>query len=189
MVNPPERAPSATFGRAMAEADTTDSACGVRLQPDCWRSSRQQASASQTQLLTPQPIATPAAPNSAQPQLSVSSRGVLVSWIERSGDLADAEIRRAHGLRLDRRSHDRVGPRLVCELGRRPVGAPAAVRRHRRALAAEERAVHLRLRRAPLAFDGRGQDVVTVVSAASRSTQTEHGFASLFPMGDGFGRW
>ena len=40
------------------------------------------------QLLAPRSIATPAAPNSAQPQLSVSKRGVLLSWIERSGDLA-----------------------------------------------------------------------------------------------------
>src|SRR5687768_5260007 len=38
--------------------------------------------------IAPQPIATPTAANSAQPQLSVSSRGVLLSWIERTGDLA-----------------------------------------------------------------------------------------------------
>ena len=37
---------------------------------------------------SPQQIATPAAANSAQPQLSVSKRGVLLSWIERTGDLA-----------------------------------------------------------------------------------------------------
>src|SRR5687767_13127764 len=41
-----------------------------------------------SQTLTPQPITTPAAANSAQPHLSVSNRGVLVSWIERSGDRA-----------------------------------------------------------------------------------------------------
>jgi hypothetical protein len=34
------------------------------------------------------PIESPAGPSSAQPQLTVSSRGVLLSWIERSGDLA-----------------------------------------------------------------------------------------------------
>src|SRR6187455_559715 len=38
--------------------------------------------------LSPQTIATPAAADSAQPQLSVSPRGVLLSWIERNGDLA-----------------------------------------------------------------------------------------------------
>lgn len=35
-----------------------------------------------------QTIATPAATGSAQPQLSVSSRGVLLSWIEKDGDRA-----------------------------------------------------------------------------------------------------
>src|SRR6188768_2354448 len=37
----------------------------------------------QPSLLEPKSIATPAAPNSAQPQLTVSSHGVLLSWIER----------------------------------------------------------------------------------------------------------
>src|SRR5687768_6827015 len=45
-------------------------------------------SASQASVFVPQAIASPAAGNSAQPQLSVSKRGVLVSWIERAGDLA-----------------------------------------------------------------------------------------------------
>ncbi|MEW6321995.1 MAG: sialidase family protein [Acidobacteriota bacterium] len=34
------------------------------------------------------PLASPAGPNSAQPQLSVSDRGVLLSWIERRGPTA-----------------------------------------------------------------------------------------------------
>ncbi|TAK16594.1 MAG: exo-alpha-sialidase [Acidobacteria bacterium] len=34
------------------------------------------------------PVTSPAGPNSAQPQLSVSSRGVLLSWIERAGATA-----------------------------------------------------------------------------------------------------
>lgn len=34
------------------------------------------------------PVTSPAAPGSAQPQLSVSSRGVLLSWIERNGPRA-----------------------------------------------------------------------------------------------------
>jgi hypothetical protein len=46
------------------------------------------ASQTQAPVVAPQPIATPAAPNSGQPQLSVSTRGVLLSWIERGGDLA-----------------------------------------------------------------------------------------------------
>src|SRR5688500_1319325 len=44
--------------------------------------------ASQAPAFTPPSITSPAATNSAQPQLSVSKQGVLVSWIERNGDLA-----------------------------------------------------------------------------------------------------
>ena len=38
--------------------------------------------------VSPQPLANPAAPGSAQPRLTVSPRGVLLSWIERSGGTA-----------------------------------------------------------------------------------------------------
>src|SRR5687767_1239502 len=38
------------------------------------------------------PIASPAGPNSAQPQLTVSSRGVLLSWIERTGEVANLKF-------------------------------------------------------------------------------------------------
>ena len=38
--------------------------------------------------ISPESLRTPAAANSAQPQRSVSERGVLLSWIERAGDLA-----------------------------------------------------------------------------------------------------
>lgn len=42
----------------------------------------------QTAVLSPEPIASPAAVGSAQPQLTVSGRGVLLSWIERAGTQA-----------------------------------------------------------------------------------------------------
>ena len=35
-----------------------------------------------------EPLATPAAAESGQPQLTVSSRGALLSWIERTGNVA-----------------------------------------------------------------------------------------------------
>ena len=38
------------------------------------------------------PVTSPAAPGSAQPQLSVSSRGVLLSWIEREGSRASLKF-------------------------------------------------------------------------------------------------
>lgn len=43
------------------------------------------------------PLATPAAAASAQPQLSVSDRGVLLSWIERSGDTATLKFAERSG--------------------------------------------------------------------------------------------
>src|SRR5262245_15112664 len=46
------------------------------------------AQAPATGLSTVQPLSTPAAPGSGQPQLSASPRGVILSWIERSGDRA-----------------------------------------------------------------------------------------------------
>lgn len=41
---------------------------------------------------TPGPVSSPAGANSAQPQLSVSSRGVLLSWIERAGPIASLKF-------------------------------------------------------------------------------------------------
>ena len=38
------------------------------------------------------PITSPSGPNSAQPQLTVSARGVLLSWIERTGDMANLKF-------------------------------------------------------------------------------------------------
>src|SRR5690606_23551401 len=38
--------------------------------------------------LTVEPLPTPTAARSGQPQLSVSNRGVILSWIERTGDTA-----------------------------------------------------------------------------------------------------
>src|SRR5262245_36678429 len=48
----------------------------------------QPASFVQSPKLDVQPIASPASPNSAQPQLSSSPRGVVLSWIERDGPKA-----------------------------------------------------------------------------------------------------
>jgi hypothetical protein len=42
--------------------------------------------------LVVQPVPSPAAPGSAQPQLTVSEKGVLLSWIERSGTYAELKF-------------------------------------------------------------------------------------------------
>ena len=42
--------------------------------------------------LSIQQLPSPAAPGSAQPQLTVSDRGALLSWIERTGDVASLKL-------------------------------------------------------------------------------------------------
>ena len=142
-------------------------------------------SASQT--LTPQPIATPAAANSAQPQLSVSNRGVLASWIERTGDLAT--------LKFAERSAAGWTPARTIASGRdwfvNWADVPSVLRLPSGALVA-----HWLQKSGPstYAYDVRLSHSTDDGKTWSPSylphhdrTQTEHGFASLFPMGDGFG--
>jgi hypothetical protein len=43
------------------------------------------------------PLSSPAGPGSAQPQLTVSAKGVLLSWIERVGDTATLKFAERHG--------------------------------------------------------------------------------------------
>lgn len=138
-------------------------------------------------LLAPQPIATPAAANSAQPQLSVSNRGVLVSWIERAGDVATLKFaeRTAGGwtpARTVASGNDWfVNWADVPSVQRLPSGALVA---------------HWLQKSGPstYAYDVRLSHSTDDGKTWSASylphhdgTQTEHGFASLFPMGDGFG--
>ena len=137
--------------------------------------------------LTPQSIATPAAANSAQPQLSVSSRGVLVSWIERSGDLAT--------LKFAERTAAGWTPARTIASGRdwfvNWADVPSVLRLPSGAIVA-----HWLQKSGPstYAYDVRlshstndGQTWSPSYLPHHDGTQTEHGFASLVPMGDGFG--
>ena len=144
-------------------------------------------SASQTPLTAPQAITTPAGANSGQPQLSVSSRGVLVSWIERSGDLATLKF-------AERTASGWSAPRTIAS-GRdwfvNWADVPSVLRLPSGALVA-----HWLQKSGPstYAYDVRLSHSTDEGKTWSPSylphhdrTQTEHGFASLFPMGDGFG--
>ena len=136
---------------------------------------------------TPQALASPAAPNSAQPQLSVSTRGVLLSWIERSGDLAT--------LRFSERTRSGwTAPKTIAS-GRdwfvNWADVPSVLRLPSGALVA-----HWLQKSAAstYAYDVRLSTSIDEGKTWSPSflphhdgTPTEHGFASLFPMGDGFG--
>jgi hypothetical protein len=136
---------------------------------------------------SPSAIATPAAANSAQPQLTVSKRGVLLSWIERSGDLAT--------LKFAERTSAGWTPARTIASGRdwfvNWADVPSALRLPSGAIVA-----HWLQKSGPgtYAYDVRLSHSADDGKTWSPSylphhdgTKTEHGFASLFPMGDGFG--
>ena len=139
------------------------------------------------QLEPPQTIATPAAPNSAQPQLSVSARGVLVSWIERAGDLATLKF-------AERTATGWTAAQTIAS-GRdwfvNWADVPSALRLPSGAIVAhwlQKSAA------ATYAYDVRlsystdeGKTWSPSFTPHHDGTPTEHGFASLFPIGDGFG--
>jgi len=144
-----------------------------------------QAKAVALQTITP--IETPAAPNSAQPQLTVSKRGVLLSWIERTGDLAT--------LKFSERTAAGWTPARTIASGRdwfvNWADVPSALRLPSGAIVA-----HWLQKSAAstYAYDVRlsystddGKTWSPSFTPHHDGTPTEHGFASLFAMGDGFG--
>ena len=145
------------------------------------------SSSQDAQLILPKPIATPAAANSAQPQLSVSKRGVLLSWIERGGDLATLKF-------SERTASGWSAPKTIAA-GRdwfvNWADVPSALRLPSGALVA-----HWLQKSAAstYAYDVRLSYSIDDGKSWSPSflphhdgTPTEHGFASLFPIGEGFG--
>ena len=139
------------------------------------------------QPLAPRSIATPAAANSAQPQLSVSKRGVLLSWIERNGDLATLKF-------AERTATGWSAPKTIAS-GRdwfvNWADVPSALRLPSGALvahwlqksAASTYAYDVRL---SYSLDD-GKTWSPSFLPHHDGTPTEHGFASLFPINDGFG--
>jgi hypothetical protein len=134
------------------------------------------------------PIASPAASGSAQPQLSVSSRGVLLSWIERTGDLAS--------LKFAERTKDGWTPPGTVASGRdwfvNWADVPSVLRLEDGSLYG-----HWLQKSGPdtYAYDVRlsrstddGQTWSVSFTPHHDGTKTEHGFASLFQMpGAGLG--
>lgn len=133
-------------------------------------------------------IATPALPNSAQPNLSVSSRGTLLSWIEREGARATLKF-------SERTATGWSTPRVVAAGDDWFVNwadVPSVLRLSNGTLAA-----HWLQRSGPgtYAYDVRlsystddGRTWAKSFLPHSDGTKTEHGFASLFEMpGGGLG--
>lgn len=137
---------------------------------------------------TPSPLTSPAAAGSAQPQLTASTRGVLLSWVERTGDLAI--------LKFAERTRDGwTKPRAVAQ-GRdwfvNWADVPSVIR-----LADGTLYGHWLQKSGPdtYAYDVRlarstddGETWATSFTPHQDKTQSEHGFASLFQMpGAGLG--
>lgn len=133
------------------------------------------------------PLATPAGPESGQPQLTVSSRGVLLSWIERKGPQAT--------LRFAERTSSGWTPAKDVASGANWfvnwADVPSVMRLPNGTLVA-----HWLQKSGPdtYAYDVRlskssdeGKTWSESFLPHSDGTKTEHGFASLFPFQDGLG--
>ena len=133
-------------------------------------------------------MASPAAAGSAQPQLTVSSRGVLLSWIERSGDTATLKF-------AERRGGGWTAAQTVASGSDWFVNwadVPSVIR-----LADGSLYGHWLQKSGPdtYAYDVRlarstddGRTWTTSFTPHTDGTKTEHGFASLFQMpGAGLG--
>ncbi len=132
--------------------------------------------------VAPRALASPAGADSAQPQMTVSNRGVLLSWIERSEGRAS--------LRFAERTADGWTSARTVASGTdwfvNWADVPSVVRLDDRTLAA-----HWLQKSGPgtYAYDVRlwystddGKTWSPSVVPHSDGTSTEHGFASLFPM-------
>lgn len=151
--------------------------------PATWTAARTQAGAA----IVPQPLASPATGSSSLPQLSVSSRGTLLSWVERAGDLATLKF-------SERTSSGWTEARTVAS-GRdwfvNWADVPSVMRLPSGALVghwlqksgADTYAYDVRLSYSK--DDGKTWSPSFIPH--HDGTRTEHGFASLFPLGDGLG--
>ncbi len=134
------------------------------------------------------PVTAPSGANSAQPQMTVSPRGILLSWIEQAGTRATLRFAERTPSGLVARDHGRGRRRLVRQLADVPSvlrlddGTLAAHWLHKSG--AETYAYDVRL--AHSKDDGRTWSAS--FTPHHDGTRREHGFASLFQMpGAGLG--
>ena len=133
-------------------------------------------------------LRSPAAPNSAQPQLSVQGNHVVLSWVERSGDRATLRFSERTDSGWTEAGTVASGDNWFVNWADVPSVIP---------LQHESMAAHWLQKSAEstyaydvrLAFSkDRGRTWSAPVSPHHDGTRTEHGFASLFPMpGQGLG--
>lgn len=133
-------------------------------------------------------VATPAATNTAQPQLTVSARGVLLSWVEQDGERATLKF-------AERAAGKWSAPRVVASGSDWFVNwadVPSVTRIANGTLVAHWLQ---KSGKGTYAYDVRlsystddGKTWAASFSPHNDGTQTEHGFVSMFPAGpDGLG--
>ena len=128
-----------------------------------------------------QRLASPAGPNSSEPQIVDSGRGRIQLGRTRRHDIAP-EIRRAHGVGMVAGRNRRVGKRLVPQLCGRPVRDATDRWDARRTVAATARSdygsYNLRLSYSK----DNGKTWAPSFMPHNDGTKTQHGFASLLEM-------
>ena len=147
-----------------------------------------QASLTANWTIDVQPLTSPAVPNSGQPQLSALGDRVVLSWVERSGDNATLRF-------SERTDGGWTEARTVASGANWFVNwadVPSVIPLQHESMAAhwlQKSAASTYAYDVRLAFSrDRGHTWSTSVTPHHDGTQTEHGFASLFPMpGQGLG--
>ena len=130
-----------------------------------------------------QRVASPAGPNSSEPQIVDSGRGRILSWVGARRYDVTSEILRAYGIGLVARRDRRIRKRLVPELRGRPVGhAPERWNSSHSGCSSSTRSWKRNLRlsgrtRRTTARHGRLRFM-----PHNDGTKTQHGFASLVEM-------
>ena len=133
-------------------------------------------------------VASPAAPNSAQPQLSALGDRVVLSWVERSGDSATLRFSERTGSGWTEARTVATGANWFVNWA----DVPSVIPLQHDSMAAhwlQKSAASTYAYDVRLTFSrDRGRTWSPSVTPHHDGTQTEHGFASLFPMpGQGLG--
>ena len=132
--------------------------------------------------LQPRPMTSPAGAASAQPQLSISSRGVLLSWIEQASGRATLKFAEQSGGRWSPAQMVAAGTDWFVNWADVPsvsrLDDGTLVAHWLQKSGAGAAAYDVRLSHSP----DNGRTWATPIVPHSDGTLTEHGFASLFPM-------
>ena len=124
--------------------------------------------------MTIEPVDSPAGPNSSEPQLTASDRGIILSWVERAGATGAPQVRRTYVLRLERTHNGGIWQQLVPELCGPANGSAPSQRYSDRELARVDEPRLRRQRPTGVIFARQREDLGSAVRSPSR----RHGTAA-----------